>query len=397
MRIIGGRAVLVLIAAAATALTVWSLLPRPVPVETAVVTKGTFVAAVDEDGKTRIRERYVVAAPLAGRLTRVRLKAGDAVAADDVVATILPAPAPFLDPRARQETQERLGAAEANRERTQAAVQRAQAQSVQAIADLDRVRTLVQRGASTTQALEHSELAARVAERDLRAAEFMDHAAEHEVQQAKALLARHDTNPTSPPEQWPVLAPVSGVVLNVKQKSETPVQPGMTILEIGDARDLEIVVDALSTDAVEIRPGANVTIDHWGGPSVLIGGVRRVEPAAFTKISTLGVEEQRVNVIVDIISPPQEWAGLGDMFQLDTHISVFRQDDAIVVPSGALFRIGSGWNVYVVRNGRAERRPIDLLRRSGRFAAVSNGLQPGETVIVYPSDRITEGIRVKAR
>jgi HlyD family secretion protein len=186
MKITVGRVVLGLAAAAAVILSIWSLLPRPVRVETATVTKGTFVATVDEDGKTRIRDRYVVAAPLAGKLTRVRLKAGDLVKTDETVATILPAPAPFLDPRARQEAQERLGAAEANRERTQAAVQRAQAQSTQAVTDLERVRTLVQRGASTTQALEHSELAHLVAERDLRAAEFLDHAAEHEVQQTKA-------------------------------------------------------------------------------------------------------------------------------------------------------------------------------------------------------------------
>jgi HlyD family secretion protein len=397
MKIKVGRIVLGLTAAAAAALGIWSILPRPVPVETAVVTKGMFVATVDEDGKTRVRDRYVVAAPLAGRLTRVRLKAGDPVKTDETVATILPAPAPFLDPRSRQEADERLGAAQANRERTQAAIQRAQAQSAQAVTDLERVRTLVQRGASTTQALEHSELAQRIAERDLRAAEFLDHAAEHEVQQAKALLARYDSNPTTPPEQWFVTAPVSGVVLSVKQESETPVQAGTSIVEIGDPLDLEIVVDVLSTDAVEIRPGADVTIDHWGGSAVLAGRVRRIEPAAFTKLSTLGVEEQRVNVVLDLISPQQEWAGLGDAYQVDTHIVVFRQEDTIVVPSGALFRAGSDWNVYVIRNGRAQRQRIDLIRRAGRVAAIKPGLRPGDAVIIYPNDRITPDVRVIPR
>jgi HlyD family secretion protein len=339
----------------------------------------------------------VVAAPLAGRLTRVRLKAGDPVKADETVATILPAPAPFLDPRSRQEAQERLGAAEANRERTQAAVQRAQAQSAQAVTDLERARTLVQRGASTTQALEHAQLAQRVAERDLRAAEFLDHAAEHEVQQAKALLARYDGNPTTPPEQWLVTAPVSGAVLNVKQESETSVQAGAPLLEIGDPHDLEIVVDVLSTDAVEIRPGTEVTIDHWGGPGVLIGQVRRVEPAAFTKISTLGVEEQRVNVVIDIGSPRHDWAGLGDAYQLDAHIAIFKKDDATILPSGALFRAANEWNVYVVLDGRAQRRPVDLLRRAGRLATIAAGLQPGDTVIVYPSDRVAPGVAVASR
>jgi HlyD family secretion protein len=225
----------------------------------------------------------------------------------------------------------------------------------------------------------------------------LNHAAEHEVQQAKALLARYDGNATTPPEEWFVTAPVSGAVLNVKQESETSVQAGTPILEIGDPHDLEIVVDVLSTDAVEIRPGTEVTIDHWGGPGVLVGRVRRVEPAAFTKISTLGVEEQRVNVVIDIVSPRQDWAGLGDAYQVDAHIVVFKKDDATILPSGALFRIGNEWNVYVVLHGRAQPRPVDLLRRAGRLATIGAGLQPGDAVIVYPSDRVAPGARVASK
>src|SRR5512139_2323525 len=190
MQITPGRVLTALAIAAALAALAWALIPRPVPVETATVTKGKFVATVDEDGKTRVRERYVVAAPLAGRLTRIRLKAGDQLKADDVIATIAPSPAPFLDPRSRREAEERLGAAEATLERTKAAVERAQAQAAQAKTDLDRTRTLVERGASTTQALERAELAMRVADRDLRAADYLHHAAEHELDQARALLAR---------------------------------------------------------------------------------------------------------------------------------------------------------------------------------------------------------------
>ena len=397
MKITLGRSIAAVGGLAALAVAVWSLLPQPIAVETAQVTKGEFVATVDEDGKTRVRERYVLAAPLAGTLTRVRLKAGDSVKADEAVATIIPAPAPLLDPRARQEAQERLGAAEAARERTKAAVERTQAQATQANIDLDRVRTLVQRGASTTQALEHAELASRVADRDLRAAQFLDHASEHDVEQANALLARYDSPTGIPPERWNVTAPVSGFVLKVAQESETPVQAGTPILDIGDPHDLEIVVDVLSTDAVEIRPGADVDIEHWGGLGALKGRVRRVEPAAFTKVSTLGVEEQRVNVLIDIVSPPRDWLGLGDAYQVDTRISVFRSEDTTIVPSGALFRIGDRWNVYVIRDGRAEPQSIELMRRSGRRAAVSKGLQAGDIVIVYPSDRISPGVRVTGR
>lgn len=397
MKITLGRILTILGIAAAAALLVWAVMPRPVPVETAAVTKGKFVATVDEDGKTRVRERYVVAAPLPGRLTRVRLKAGDSVKADEMIAAIVPAPPSFLDPRSRRDWEERLGVAEAARERSKALVERARAQAAQTKKDLDRIRTLTQTGASTAQALERAETAMRVANRELRAAEFQDHATEHEVEQAKALLAQYGEGSTTPPERWNVTAPVSGLVLKVTQESETVVQPGTPILEIGDPRDLEIVVDVLSTDAVEIHPGADVAIEHWGGPGTLSGRVRRVEPAAFTKISTLGVEEQRVNVLIDIVSPPKDWSGLGDAYQLDTRVTVLTRDDATIIPSGALFRTGEGWSVYVVSDGRAQRRTVDLMRRSGRFAAVTAGVEPGDKVIVYPSDRIAPGVRVETR
>jgi HlyD family secretion protein len=372
------------------------MLPGAVPVEIAVAMKGRFVATVDEDGKTRVRERYVVAAPLTGRLGRVQLKVGDRVNEGDVVATIIPSPAPLLDPRTRREAQERLGAAEASLERAKALVERAKAQALQADQEFTRTRTLVERGAATVQALERAELAKRVADRDLTAAEFLLHAAEHELEQARALLARYSDGEKEPPETWNVTAPVSGLVLKVTQESETIVQPGSSIVEIGDPRDLEIVVDVLSTDAVEIRSAAQVTIEHWGGPGTLMGRVRRVEPAAFTKVSTLGVEEQRVNVLIDIVSPPDKWSGLGDVYQLDARIVVFAEDDATIIPAGALFRRGENWNVFVVENGRARARTIKLARRSNRLAAVSAGVSPGEQVIVYPSDRVAQGIRVKS-
>jgi HlyD family secretion protein len=380
---------------AITAGIAWSIWPKPILVETARVTKGRFVATVDEDGKTRIRERYVVAAPLSGRLTRIRLKAGDRVNSDDVIATIFSPPTPLLDPRSRREAEERLGTAEAAQARAKALVDRAQAQSAQADQELTRTRTLVERAASTAQALERAELAKRVADRDLRAAEFQLHATQHELDQTRALLAKYTDSGGSPPDEWSVTAPVSGLVLKVDQESERIVQPGTPILEIGDPRDLEIVVDVLSTDAVEIKPGADVVIEHWGGPDTLSGRVRRVEPAAFTKVSTLGVEEQRVNVLIDILDPPEKWSGLGEAYQVDTKIVVFTQDDVTIVPSGALFRRGGDWNVFLVENGRAQERPVTLIRRSGATAAVASGLKPGDILIVYPNDRVTPGIRIR--
>ena len=397
MRLTIRGAVLVLVVVAIAGTFAWLLLPGPVSVETAAVTRGRFVATVDEDGKTRVRERYVVAAPLAGRSTRIPFKVGDKVATDDVLVSIFPALAPLLDPRSRREIEERLGAAEAARERTQAVVERARAQAAQAKTEFERTRTLFERGASTSQALERAELALRVADRDLRAAEFQDHAVEHEIAQAKAVLASYEQGGNTPIDHWNVTAPVDGVILKVSQKSETVVAPGTPLIEIGDPRDLEIVVDVLSTDAVETTAGADVIIERWGGPGKLTGRVRRVEPTAFTKISTLGVEEQRVNVIVDVVSPAESWTGLGDSYRVEVRISVFERDDAIIVPTGALFRVGAEWYSYIVRNGRAERRKIEVLRRAGRSAAIAAGLAVDDTVIVYPSDRVSPGVRVATR
>ncbi len=397
MRITIGRAIIAIGAVAAIALAIWSFLPAASSVETATVSRGRFVATVDEDGKTKIRERYTISAPLSGRLTRIPLKAGDAVSADDVVATIAPAPAPLLDPRSRSEAEERLGTLEAAVERAKAGNERAQAQFDQAKNDLERVRTLVSTGASTAQALERAELAMRIADRELSAAQFQSHAAEHELNQARALLARYQNNPASGAETWTVTAPVAGTVLRVLQESEAVVQSGAPLLEIGDTRDLEVVVDVLSTDAVEIRPGADVVIDHWGGTGTLAGRVRRVDPSAFTKVSTLGVEEQRVNVRIDLTSPVEQWAGLGDGYQVDARIVVFSQDSAIIVPTGALFRRGDTWHAFVVKEGRAEDRTLELIRRAGRLTAVAAGLAEGEQVIVYPGDRVSSGIRVTPR
>ncbi|UTD27541.1 efflux transporter periplasmic adaptor subunit [Bradyrhizobium sp. WD16] len=382
------------IAIAAVAAVIWALRPQPVKVETARATRGRFIATVNEDGKTRVRERYVVAAPLAGGMARIGLKVGDRLRDGDRVTTITPSPVPLLDARSRREADERLGAAEATRERTQAAVQRADAQLAQARTDLDRTRDLAARGVATTQALERAELALRVADRDARAAQFQDHAAEHEVSQARALLGRYDRGGDAAAGRWDVTAPVAGAVLKVFQESETIVSPGTPLLEIGDPSDLEIVIDVLSSEAVEISPGAQVTIEAWGGPQPLAGRVRRIEPAGFTKISTLGVEEQRVNVIIDVTSSAEARGGLGDGYRVEARITVFEKDDALIVPVGALFRTGPQWQVYLVQGGRVELRNVELVRRSGRFAAIAAGLDEGDEVVVYPGDRVRPGSAV---
>ncbi|QFU16509.1 efflux RND transporter periplasmic adaptor subunit [Microvirga thermotolerans] len=384
----------VVLAAAATAL-VWAFSPRPVGVEATPVTEGPFRSIVEGDGRTRIRERYVVSAPLTGRVLRLSVKAGDEVREGSPVATLLPTPPQFLDPRARREAEERVGAAEASLEEASARLERALAQAAQAEADYQRVRTLQEKGAASQQQREREELSLRLAQRDLDAARFRKHAAEHDLGQARALLRRYDDS--EPGERWEVAAPVRGRVLRVLQESETIVPAGAPLVEIGDPSDLEVAVDILTTDAVAVQPGAKVEIDHWGGPVVLEGRVRLVEPSAFTKVSALGVEEQRVWVVIDIVSPHDLWNTLGDGYRVDVRIVTEEIPKATLAPSGALFRRGDGWAVFVLIDGTAHERPVTVQRRSGRIAAIAAGLQPGDVVIPYPPGALHDGARVRIR
>lgn len=367
--------------------------PRPVLVETELVTRGRFEAVVEEDGRTRVRDRYVVSAPVAGRVLRLGVRPGDTVGQGDPVALILPAPSALLSPRARREAEERVGAAEAMLQQAGVLVERAAAQQVQAEADAVRVRALQARGAAPLQQLERAELAERTAARDMLAAEQRRHAAEHELDQARALLVATEA-PGNGPEHQEVRAPVAGRVLRVMQESEAVVASGAPLLELGDPTDLEVVVDVLTTEAVGIRAGAPVAIERWGGPASLEGRVRRVEPGAFTRVSALGVEEQRVWVVVDLVSPRERWAALGDGFRVDARITVEAIDDAVLVPVSALFRRGAGWAAYVVQDGVARQRPVEVARRAARTAMVSSGLAAGETVVLFPPSILRNGVRV---
>ncbi|GGH33180.1 secretion protein HlyD [Alsobacter metallidurans] len=388
--LIGGLA-----AAAIGATLAWAFWPKPSLVETGEVTRGVFRASVEEYGRTRIRNRYVVTAPLAGRMLRSTLKVGDAVRQGSVVATLLPSLPPLLETRTRRELEERVGAAEATVQETQARLERATEQEAQNRADADRMKTLNRKGISSAQQLEREELALRLAQRDREAAQLRRHAAEHELAQAKALLARY--NDQDSVDRWDVTAPVDGRVLRISQESETVAPSGAPLVELGDPHDLEIIVDLLTTDAVEVRPGADVVIDRWGGPEPLAGKVRLVEPAGFTKVSALGVEEQRVWVVVDITSPRSSWAGLGDAFRVDVRIAVAEIQDATLAPANALFRRGDGWAAFVIEGGRARERAVQVIRRTVQVAAVAQGLAAGDRLVVFPPTSLVDGGRVTPR
>lgn len=371
----------------------WSLAPRPVAVQVASVARGPFEQTIDEDGKTRVRERYVVSAPLAGRIARSGFKAGDAVAAGQALAILTPLAPALIDARTQQQLAERAGAAEAARARAQAGMLRAQAALRKSESDLARVRKLSQEGFLSPAQLEQADLDLQLARRELDATRQAVHVADHDLATARAALQLSRSG--TPGETWTVRAPVAGTVLKVMQESEGSVPLGAPLMELGNPAEIEIVSDVLSADAVQIQPGSAVRIERWGGPQALRGQVRRVEPSAFTKVSALGVEEQRVNLVIDMVSPPAEAYGLRDGFRVEVRVVVHREADALRVPVGAIFRQGEDWAVYVADGGRAHVRPVRLGRRNQREAVVLQGLKAGELVVLYPPDSLTEGARVK--
>lgn len=385
------------IALSVAALT-WAFWPRPVAVEVAEVVRGPFEATVDEEGKTRLRERYVVSAPLAGRLARVALREGDAVEAGAPVAVLTPGLAPLLDERAMRELQARIDATQASVARATALVEGARLGVLQARNDAQRSEELARQGFVSPSRLESERLTLRGAQRTLEAAEAERHIASHEVEQARAALRVVRNGAPSTP--FLVRAPISGQVMRVLQPSEADVAMGVTLLELGDVSQVEVVAELLTTEALRVRSGAKVHIERWGGDGRLAGRVRLVEPAAFTKVSALGVEEQRVKVLIELTSPPVRWRGLGDGFRVDVRIVAVAAPQAVQVPVAALFPRpdgSAGMAVFVVEDGRARVQPVTLAARNDTHAWVSSGLEPSSVVVVYPPAAMAHGLRVAIR
>ncbi len=368
-------------------------MPQPVLVETAAIVTTNFEDTIDEDGRTRVRDRYLVSAPLSGRLQRMALEAGDAIQAGQTLAIITPAISPLLDPRVKLELEAQVGAAEAALEEAESLYENAKVLMSQASANLERTKQLVERNVAPAAQFDRDQFLYLSAQRQVNAAEGRSHAATHVLEQARAAL--NSASNTEPGESFPVISPVSGRILKIVQESETVASLGAPLVELGDPSDLEIAVDVLTTDAIRVKEGQKVIVKRWGGAADLHGAVRRVEPSAFTKISALGVEEQRVWVIVDITSPRETWTSLGDGYRVEVKIIVDELDRATVVPVGALFRRGDTWNVFIVDDGRAHTRQIEIAHLSAGLAAVAKGVRPGEIVVLYPPAALTEGSRIK--
>ena len=374
--------------------------PQPVLVDTVKVVRGPLQVTVDEDGRTRIRERYIVSAPLNGRLQRITLDPGDRVTKDEsLVAVIEPLDPSLLDERSLAESRARVNASQAAVKRAESLVERANLIMDRAETDLGRISGLASEEAASADELEVAELALRTARRDYQAAVFTREIAEFERDLSEAALIRSGGSggAESSAEYLTIRSPISGEVLRVFEENSRVLAPGTPLLELGDARDLELEIDVLSVDAVRIRPGQKVQIDHWGGDHVLNGEVRLIEPSAFTKISALGVEEQRVNVIVDLTDPPAQRIGLGDAFRVEAHIVTWSSDDVLKIPSSALFRSEDQWSVFVPRGGRAELIAVTPGHRNSLEVEIVEGLSPADQVVLYPGDRIQPGTLIERR
>lgn len=368
------------------ALIVFGFMPRPIPVETTRVAQGKLRATVNEEGKTRIRQRYVISAPVTGHLRRVPFKPGaDVEAGRTVVATIDPVSSAMLDPRTR-------ALAEARRDTAAANLDRAKEQQRFTASELKRIEKLFAEKTVSPQELENAQWREISAAKEVVAAESALKQAEAELKEFPANNSAATLTNQAPVE---VTSPVSGKILRVFEESTRVVTAGTPLAEVGDPADLEAVIEVLSRDGAAIGPGAKVYLEQWGGGAPLEAKVRLVEPAAFLKISALGVEEQRVNVIADFVTPYEQRKNLGDAFRVEARIVVWESDNTLKVPTGALFRRGQNWAAYVLAKAKAELRAVEVGRTSGTEMQILSGLKDGEEVILYPGDRVKAGQQVK--
>jgi HlyD family secretion protein len=381
-----------ILAAAALA---WLALPGAVPVETATVERGTLTLRVEEDGVARVRDRYLVAAPVAGLLMRPALRVGDAVKRGEVVAVIVPNAAQMLDARTRAELAARVEAAAAQAARARSVVRQAEAALFQAENDHRRLEELGTQGFASRTERERATVALELRRKDVEAARFEADAVEHDLAQARAALREGESlrEGRAAGTAWSMRAPIDGTVLRVIQESEVALGVGAPVLEIGDLARLEARIDVLSTEATKIPPDAHVELD--AGEVRLSGRVRRIEPSGYTKVSALGIEEQRVDVLVDLLPNPTALARIADGYRVDAAIEVAREEDALLIPLAALFRHGEQWAAYRVADGRARLSVLRIGNRGEETAAVLAGLEAGAIVIVYPSDAVHDGARVR--
>ena len=372
--------------------------PQPRLVEIAKAARGPMQLSVEEEGKTRVIDRYDISAPVAGTACRVDLDVGDTVEKDQVLITIEPLQSQALDPRSRAEAQSRVAAAKSALRAAEQTAKSVLAEAELADKELTRLKPLTDKGHIAEGQLDQAAALARSTRAARRSAEFAVDVAHYELEAARTALSyTGDKGRIDSAENVQVRAPITGRLLKIRQKCEGVVAAGQLLLEIGDTRSLEIETDVLSADAVKIKPGMRVEYHRWGGEKPLEGQVRIVEPVGFTKVSALGVEEQRVLVISDITSEPTQWQSLGDGYRVEAEFILWEADDVLQIPSSALFRLNDSWAVFVVENEKAIRRMVKVGQRNGLSAQILEGITEGEKVITHPDNTIEDQVRVKQR
>ncbi|MEQ9316136.1 MAG: HlyD family efflux transporter periplasmic adaptor subunit [Henriciella sp.] len=392
------------VGAALVLLLVWAFWPRPVEVDTGLVAERAMTVTMDDEARTRVRDAYVVSAPIAGRLLRVEVEPGDEViGGEGVIARMLAAPPSALDMRTREQARASVNAADAALRLALADLNSALADQDLASAEFNRAESLARSGTGSEAALDRAQRQKRAADAAVDTAKAAISMREAELANARARLIdfRDDPGATRNPgtvpadgTSIPLEAPFTGRVLRVIEESETTLIPGQPIIEIGDvSNDLEVIAELLSSDAVQIEPGDRVIIDNWGGEVPLSGIVERIEPWGFTKFSALGVEEQRVNTIIRFTHPIEERRALGHGYRVEVRIVVWEEEAALTVPSAALFRLDGGWAVFTLSNGRVRLRRVEVTRNNGELAAISSGLEAGVEVVLYPGQDLADGMR----
>lgn len=380
--------------AVAGAALVWLMMPAAILVDTASVERGPFTLWIEDDGVTRVRDRYVVTSPVAGLLVRPSLRAGDRVSRGDMVATIVPNAVQMLDARARSELAAQVESTAARASRARSLLRQAEAAALQAESEHRRLEELGAQGFASRTERERSALALELRRKDSEAARFEADAAEHDLGQARVALRQGEPNRDgSSRNSWSLRAPIDGFVLAVHEESETALGIGTRILEIGDLRRLEARIDVLSTEATRVQQDAYVELDAGGVR--LAGRVRRIEPSAHTKVSALGIEEQRVDVLVDLLPNPATLERVADGYRVDAAIEIAREEEVLRIPLSALFRDGEDWATFRVIDGRARLTRLTVGRRGEELATVTGGLDAGALVIEYPSDAVRDGVRVR--
>ncbi len=379
------------------AILIWGYWPQAILVEGFIAKRAPLIVTIEEEGRTRVIDRYIISAPVEGVACRVQLKVGDVVEQGQTLLGITPLESKVLDPRSRAQAKAQVAVAESALHAAEELAKAATAAARQAVNEIKRLQPLVDKGVISHDAFDKAATEVQTSAATKRSADFNIDVTRHELESARTVFEYTANTGSEIIERVPVRSPITGKILKVIRECEGPVRTGEPLLEVGDPSVLEVEVDVLSADAVKIKPGMKVLFDRWGGEQTLQGIVRIIEPAGFTKVSALGVEEQRVLIISDFTSPIEQWNRLGDGYRVEAKFILWDKDNILQVPTSSLFRYQNGWAIFVIEDQYAKRRIVSVGKRNGLTAEILDGLQEDELIINHPNDDVEDDARIKLR